>query len=124
MHKQEQNCRGPYRLSVNCDQNNQKKSQKKQKPQAMPKATWWQRPGRRTGSRISMKTLIKNLIEKHLVKGWGKRQLIKLGAVVIPYIGISQHEWDGVIATSVAGALVLLEIIFSKMNAKRLGEKK
>tara|TARA_R110002020_G_scaffold366811_4_gene578816 strand:- start:733 stop:1005 length:273 start_codon:yes stop_codon:yes gene_type:complete len=90
----------------------------------MPKATWWQRPGRRTGSRISMKTLIKNLIEKHLVKGWGKRQLIKLGAVVIPYIGISQHDWDGVIATSVAGALVLLEIIFSKMNAKRLGEKK
>ena len=90
----------------------------------MPKATWWQRPGRRTGSRISMKTLIKNLIEKHLVKGWGKRQLIKLGAVVIPCIGISQHDWDGVIATSVAGALVLLEIIFSKMNAKRLGEKK
>jgi hypothetical protein len=87
----------------------------------MAKATWWQRPGRRRQyPEFNMKTLIKNLIEKHLVKGWGKRQLIKLGAVVIPYIGISQHDWDGVIATSVAGALVLIEIIFSKMNAKRL----
>lgn len=90
----------------------------------MSKATWWQRPGRRRQHpKLNMKTLIKKLIEKHLVQGWGKRQLIKLGAVVIPYIGISQHDWDGVIATSVAGALVLIEIIFSKMNAKRLETK-
>lgn len=67
-----------------------------------------------------MKALIKKLVEKHLVQGWGKRQLIKLGAVVIPYIGISQHDWDGVIATSIAGALVLIEIIFSKLNANKL----
>tara|TARA_B100001057_G_scaffold496482_1_gene598080 strand:+ start:32 stop:298 length:267 start_codon:yes stop_codon:yes gene_type:complete len=85
------------------------------------KATWWQRPNKkRNYPEFKMKTLIKKLIEKHLISGWGKRQLIKLGAVVIPYIGISQHDWDGVIATSVAGALVLIEIIFSKMNAKRL----
>ena len=90
----------------------------------MGKATWWQRPGRRRQyAKFNMKALIKKLIEKHLVQGWGKRQLIKLGAVVIPYIGISQHDWDGVIATCIAGALVLIEIIFSKMNAKRLETK-
>ena len=90
----------------------------------MAKATWWQRPGRRRQHpKFNMKALIKKLVEKHLVQGWGKRQLIKLGAVVIPYIGISQHDWDGVIATSIAGALVLIEIIFSKLNANKLKNK-
>lgn len=90
----------------------------------MGKATWWQRPGsRRQHPEFNMKALIKKLVEKHLVQGWGKRQLIKLGAVVIPYIGISQHDWDGVIATSIAGALVLIEIIFSKLNANKLKNK-
>ena len=85
------------------------------------KATWWQRPNKkRNYPQFEMKTLIKKLIDKHLISGWGKRQLIKLGAVVVPYIGISQHDWNGVIATSIASALVLLEIIFSKINAKRL----
>ena len=90
----------------------------------MAKATWWQRPGRRRQhQKFNMKALIKKLVEKHLVQGWGKRQLIKLGAVVIPHIGISQHDWDGVIATSIAGALILIEIIFSKLNANKLKNK-
>lgn len=90
----------------------------------MPKATFWQRPGKRDGSRISMKAMIKKLIEKHLVSGWGKRQLLKLGLAIAPVLAVSSEQIEATVAVIIAGALMLLEIIFSKLNAKKLASKK
>jgi uncharacterized membrane protein len=55
-----------------------------------------------------------------LIRGHGKRQLLKLGAVTVPALGIAQNDWDATTATIVAAALMVMEIIFSKINATRL----
>ena len=55
----------------------------------MPRATFLQRPGKREGSRFSMKDMIRKLIEKHLISGWGKRQLLKLGIAIAPVLAVS-----------------------------------
>jgi len=90
----------------------------------MPKGTWWQRPGKRDGSRIIMTDLIKKLIEKHLVKGWGKRQLLKLGIAIAPVLAVTQEQIDSTVAVIIAGALMLIEICFSKLNANKLKNEK
>ena len=68
-----------------------------------------------------MKALIKKGITS-LIEGWGKRQLVKAGAVVVPLIGVTQADWNATAAVIVASVLMLVEIIFSKLNAKRLKE--
>lgn len=57
-----------------------------------------------------------------LIRGHGKRQLLKLGAVTVPALGIAQNDWDATTATIVAAALILVEIVFSKLNAIRLNK--
>lgn len=89
----------------------------------MPRATFLQRPGKREGSRISMKHMIKKLIEKHLISGWGKRQLLKLGIAIAPVLAVSNEQIEATVAVVIAAALMLVEIIFSKLNAKKLASK-
>jgi hypothetical protein len=89
----------------------------------MPRATFLQRPGKREGSRISMKNMIKKLIEKHLISGWGKRQLLKLGIAIAPVLAVSNEQIEATVAVVIAAALMLVEIIFSKLNAKKLASK-
>tara|TARA_R110002020_G_scaffold358597_1_gene571217 strand:- start:182 stop:451 length:270 start_codon:yes stop_codon:yes gene_type:complete len=89
----------------------------------MPRATFLQRPGKRTGSRISMKDMIKKLIEKHLISGWGKRQLLKLGIAIAPVLAVTNEQIESTVAVVIAAALMFLEIIFSKLNAKKLASK-
>ena len=57
-----------------------------------------------------------------LIRGHGKRQLVKLGAVTVPALGIAQADWNATTATIIAGAIMLVEIIFSKINANRLSQ--
>tara|TARA_R100000808_G_scaffold260_3_gene1566 strand:+ start:2546 stop:2818 length:273 start_codon:yes stop_codon:yes gene_type:complete len=90
----------------------------------MPRATFLTRPGKRDGSRISLKNMIRKLIEKHLIQGWGKRQLLKLGLVIAPILAVSNEQIEGTVAVIIAGALMVIEIIFSKLNAKKLASKK
>ena len=80
----------------------------------MPRATFLQRPGKREGSRVSMKNMIKKLIEKHLISGWGKRQLLKLGIAIAPVLAVSNEQIEATVAVVIAAALMLVEIIFSK----------
>ena len=89
----------------------------------MPRATFLQRPGKREGSRVSMKNMIKKLIEKHLISGWGKRQLLKLGIAIAPVLAVSNEQIEATVAVVIAAALMLVEIIFSKLNAKKLASK-
>ena len=89
----------------------------------MPRATFLQRPGKREGSRISMKNMIKKLIKKHLISGWGKRQLLKLGIAIAPVLAVSNEQIEATVAVVIAAALMLVEIIFSKLNAKKLASK-
>ena len=89
----------------------------------MPRATFLQRPGKREGSRFSMKDMIRKLIEKHLIKGWGKRQLLKLGIAIAPVLAVSNEQIEATVAVIIAAALMLVEIIFSKLNAKKLASK-
>ncbi len=67
----------------------------------------------------TLKDLIKSGLDA-LIRGHGKRQLLKLGAVTVPALGITQGDWNATTATIVAAALMLIEIIFSKLNAIRL----
>ena len=67
----------------------------------------------------ALSELIKSGLDA-LIRGHGKRQLLKLGAVTVPALGIAQHDWNATTATIVAGALMVVEIIFSKINANRL----
>ena len=90
---------------------------------SMPRATFLQRPGKRDGSRFSMKDMIKKLIEKHLVSGWGKRQLLKLGIAIAPVLAVTNEQIEATVAVVIAAALMLIEIIFSKLNAKKLASK-
>jgi len=90
----------------------------------MPRATFLTRPGKRNGSRIIMKDLLRKLIEKHLVQGWGKRQLLKLGLVIAPVLAVTNEQIDSTVAVIIAGALMGIEIIFSKLNAKKLASNK
>lgn len=89
----------------------------------MPRATFLQRPGKRDGSKFSMKDMIKKLIEKHLVSGWGKRQLLKLGIAIAPVLAVTNEQIEATVAVVIAAALMLIEIIFSKLNAKKLASK-
>ena len=75
------------------------------------------------GKPIILMNTITDLIKSGLdalIRGHGKRQLLKLGAVTVPALGIAQNDWDATTATIVAAALMLVEIIFSKINANRL----
>lgn len=89
----------------------------------MPRATFLQRPGKREGSRFSMKDMIRKLIEKHLVSGWGKRQLLKLGIAIAPVLAVTNEQIEATVAVVIAAALMLIEIVFSKLNAKKLASK-
>lgn len=89
----------------------------------MPRATFLQRPGKRDGSRFSMKDMIKKLIEKHLVSGWAKRQLLKLGIAIAPVLAVTNEQIEATVAVVIAATLMLIEIIFSKLNAKKLASK-
>ena len=66
-----------------------------------------------------MKSLIKKGI-KSLVEGWGKRQLAKLALAIGPVIAVTQDQLDSTVAVVIAGALMLVEIIFSKLNKTKL----
>ena len=90
----------------------------------MPRATFLNRPGKRNGSRIIMKDLLRKLIEKHLIQGWGKRQLLKLGLAIAPVLAVTSEQIDSTVAVIIAGVLMGIEIIFSKLNAKKLASKK
>ena len=90
---------------------------------SMPRATFLQRPGKREGSRFSMKDMIRKLIEKHLISGWGKRQLLKLGIAIAPVLAVSNEQIEATVAVIIASLLMLVEIIFSKLNAKKLASK-
>ncbi len=78
---------------------------------------------RREKNKKNLMNALTDLIKTGLdsiIKGWGKRQLVKLGAVIIPVVGITQNDWDGTATLIIASALMLIEIIFSKINASRL----
>ena len=66
-----------------------------------------------------MKALIKKGI-KSLIEGWGKRQLAKLALAIGPVIAVTQDQLDSTVAVVIAGALMLVEIIFSKLNKTKL----
>ena len=66
-----------------------------------------------------MKALIKKGI-RSLVEGWGKRQLAKLALAIGPVIAVTQDQLDSTVAVVIAGALMLVEIIFSKLNKTKL----
>jgi len=66
-----------------------------------------------------MKALIKKGI-RSLIEGWGKRQLAKLALAVGPVIAVTQDQLDSTVAVVIAGALMLVEIIFSKLNKSKL----
>ena len=67
--------------------------------------------------------LIKALIKKgirSLIEGWGKRQLAKIALAIGPVIAVTQDQLDSTVAVVIAGALMLVEIIFSKLNKTKL----
>ena len=66
-----------------------------------------------------MKALIKKGI-RSLIDGWGKRQLAKLALAIGPVIAVTQDQLDSTVAVVIAGALMLVEIIFSKLNKTKL----
>ena len=66
-----------------------------------------------------MKALIKKGI-RSIVKGWGKRQLAKLALAIGPVIAVTQDQLDSTVAVVIAGTLMLVEIIFSKLNKTKL----
>ena len=66
-----------------------------------------------------MKALIKKGI-RSIVEGWGKRQLAKLALAIGPVIAVTQDQLDSTVAVVIAGALMLVEIIFSKLNKTKL----
>ena len=66
-----------------------------------------------------MKALIKKGI-RSLVEGWGKRQLAKLALAIGPVIAVTQDQLDSTVAVIIAGTLMLVEIIFSKLNKTKL----
>ena len=66
-----------------------------------------------------MKALIKKGI-KSQIEGWGKRQLAKLARAIGPDIAVTQDQLDSPVAVVIAGALMLVEIIFSKLNTTKL----
>ena len=66
-----------------------------------------------------MKALIKKGI-RSLIEGWGKRQLAKIALAIGPVIAVTQDQLDSTVAVVIAGALMLVEIIFSKLNTTKL----
>ena len=68
-----------------------------------------------------MKALIRKGITC-LIEGWGKRQLLKLGLAIAPVLAVTNDQIDATVAVIIAGALMLVEVIFSKLNANRLSK--
>ena len=68
-----------------------------------------------------MKALIRKGITS-LIEGWGKRQLLKLGLAIAPVLAVTNDQIDATVAVIIAGALMLVEVIFSKLNANRLSK--
>ena len=69
--------------------------------------------------------IMKALIQKgitSLIVGWGKRQLLKLGLAIAPVLAVTNDQIDATVAVIIAGALMLVEVIFSKLNANRLSK--
>ena len=66
-----------------------------------------------------MKALIK-IGFRSLIEGWGKRQLAKIALAIGPVIAVTQDQLDSTVAVVIAGALMLVEIIFSKLNKTKL----
>ena len=67
--------------------------------------------------------LMKALIRKattSLIAGWGKRQLLKLGLAIAPVLAVTNDQIESTVAVIIAGALMLIEVIFSKINSNRL----
>ena len=67
--------------------------------------------------------LMKALIRKattSLIEGWGKRQLLKLGLAIAPVLAVTNDQIESTVAVIIAGALMLIEVIFSKINSNRL----
>lgn len=65
--------------------------------------------------------LLKDAVQ-WFVNGWGKRQLLKLGAVVVPIIGITSEEWAAAVAVLVGVAIWLVEMAASWASKKKLEE--
>ena len=68
-----------------------------------------------------MKAVIRKGITT-LIEGWGKRQLLKLGLAIGPVLAVTNDQIDSTFAVIIAGALMLIEVIFSKLNANRLSK--
>ena len=69
--------------------------------------------------------IMKALIQKgitSLIEGRGKRQLLKLGLAIAPVLAVTNDQIDATVAVIIAGALMLVEVIFSKLNANRLSK--
>ena len=66
-----------------------------------------------------MKAQIKKGISS-LIEGAGKRQLAKIALAIGPVIAVTQDQLDSTVAVVIAGALMLVEIIFSKLNKTKL----
>ena len=66
-----------------------------------------------------MKALLKKGV-RSLIEGWGKRQLAKLALAIAPVIAVTQEQMDATVAVVIAGALMRVEIIFSKLNKTKL----
>ena len=66
-----------------------------------------------------MKALIRKATTS-LIAGWGKRQLLKLGLAIAPVLAVTNDQFESTVAVIIAGALMLIEVIFSKINSNRL----
>lgn len=66
-----------------------------------------------------MKALIRKATTS-LIEGWGKRQLLKLGLAIAPVLAVTNDQIESTVAVIIAGALMLIEVIFSKINSNRL----
>ena len=66
-----------------------------------------------------MKALIRKATTS-IIEGGGKRQLLKLGLAIAPVLAVTNDQIDATVAVIIAGALMLIEVIFSKINSNRL----
>ena len=66
-----------------------------------------------------MKALIRKATTS-LIEGWGKRQLLKLVLAIAPVLAVTHDQIESTVAVIIAGALMLIEVIFSKINSNRL----
>jgi hypothetical protein len=66
--------------------------------------------------------MIQKFIET-FIKGWGKRQVMKWLAVIAPLIGQSAESIPDVAGWIVGALLLLVEVLFSYINRRRLEAK-